>query len=101
LILPYTTRAAHNVDALVTHFLDERRPRPEAVRSLFRALTEASAAILTGTATVYDAPRPYPELKQPGTCWVYFEPYWIAYRRPKAPVIASVFYDESDIPGRF
>jgi hypothetical protein len=100
LILPYTTRAAHNVDALVIHYLNNKRPRPEAVRGLLQALTEASAAILARTATVYDAPRPYPELKQSGAYWVYFEPYWIAYRRPKDPVISSVFYDKSNIPGR-
>jgi hypothetical protein len=100
LILPYTIRAAGLVDALVTHYLEEKK-RPEAVRGLFRALTEASAAIITHTATVYAAPRPYPELKQHGTHWVYMSPYWIAFRRPHDPVISAVFYDEADIPGRF
>ena len=100
MILPYTIRAACHVDALVAHYLDEKK-RPEAVRGLFRALVEASTAILTGTTRVYDAPRPYLELKQRGTYWVYLSPYWIAIRRPRDPVISAVFYDEADIPGRF
>lgn len=103
MILPYTARAASHVEELVSHFLDGKKiaPRPEAVRCLLGALSEASAAIATGTATVYDAPRPYPQLKQQGTHWVYFPPYWVAYRRPHDPVISAVFYDEADIPGRW
>jgi hypothetical protein len=66
LILPYTIRAAGHVDALVSHYLDKKK-RPEAVRRLFQKFTEASTAIGAGNATTYDAPRPYPELKQHGT----------------------------------
>ena len=100
MILPYTARAAGHVDSLVTHYLEEKK-RPEAVGGLLRALTEASAAILARRARLYDAPRPYPELKQHGTYWVYSRPYWIAFRRSDNPVISAVFYNEADIPGRF
>jgi plasmid stabilization system protein ParE len=98
-ILPYTVRAASHVDALVTYYLCEK-DRPEAVRSLYRTLEAASEAILAQTATLYDAPRPYPAVCEHGTYWVYFSPYWIAFRRPNNPVISAVFYAAADIPSR-
>ena len=61
----------------------------------------ASCAILDGTATLYPSPRPYPELKEAGAYWVYFPPYWIAFRhRAEQPIISAVLYDNSDMPNR-
>jgi len=99
LILPYTHRAASHVDALVTYYL-YKKGRPEAVRALYRTLEAASVAIMAKTATLYDAPRPYPAVREPGAYWVYFAPYWIAFRRPQNPIISAVFYDAADIPNR-
>jgi len=98
LILPYTIRAASDVDALVEHYLD--KGRPEAVRVLLRSLSTASAAIRAETAINYPAPRPYPAVVRPTWSWVKADSYWIAYRRRPTLAITAVFYDAADIPKR-
>ena len=98
MILPYTTRAAFDVVALASHYLD--KGRPEAVGVLFRSLSTASVAIRDGTATSYPAPRPYPGVARPSWAWVKAGSYWIAYRRRPTLAITAVFFDAADIPGR-
>ena len=99
MILPYTFRAASHVEAMVTHYLYQKQ-RPEAVRNLYKTLGQASDAIIAGTAKVFPAPRPYPSLKEVGTYWVYYPPYWIAFRDRETPIISAVHYDASDMPNR-
>jgi hypothetical protein len=72
--------------------------RPEAVRNLARAIAEASRAIEAGRGI--PAPRPYPELAQPGRAWIHAGRYWFRYALTRPPVILGVFYDAADIPGR-
>jgi len=98
LILPYTARAAVHVDALVAHYLADENP--EAAINLRRQLVAASAAIANGTARTFPHPRPYPQLQEMGAYWVYFPPYWIAFRRPSDPVISAVWYDQANMPER-
>lgn len=98
MILPYTYRAASQVEALAAHYL--RKRRLEAVKNFLAILRDASAAIVAGTTTIYPAPRPYPELLEAGTYWTHFAPYWIAFRNRKGPIISAVLYDTSDMPNR-
>ena len=44
------------------------------------------------------APRPYPQLTQPGRAWIKAGRYWIAYRTEPAPVIEAVFFETANIP---
>jgi hypothetical protein len=46
------------------------------------------------------APRPYPELVQPGRLWLKAGRYWIAYRTHPTPAIVAVFFETANIPGR-
>jgi len=98
LILPYTTRAARDVVALISHYIEKERP--EAVGVLFRSLSNASAAIRAGTAASLPAPRPYPAVTRPTWVWMKAGSYWVAYRRRPSLAITAVFYDTADIPGR-
>jgi plasmid stabilization system protein ParE len=98
LILPYTTRAARDVVALISHYID--KGRPEAVGVLFRALSNASAAIRAGTAASLPAPRPYPAVVRPTWVWMKAGSYWVAYRRRPTMAITAVLHEAADIPGR-
>jgi len=54
--------------ALISHYID--KGRPEAVGVLFRALSNASAAIRAETAASLPAPRPYPAVVRPTWVWM-------------------------------
>ena len=57
----------------------EERDRPEAAR-LRNALTAAWEKITTSPGAGLRAPRPYPQLAQPGRSWLKSGRYWIGYR---------------------
>ena len=63
------------------------------------ALREAARSIETTPGL--PAPKPYPELAEPGQAWTHAGRYWISYSTTRPPVIETVFYDEADISGRF
>ena len=65
-----------------------------------RALAEAEAKIERAPGGGLTAPRPYPQLGRPGRAWIKAGRYWIVYTTTSPPVIAGVFYDTADIPGR-
>ena len=77
-----------------------RLERPEAGLSLIRAIDEAMTRIERNPGDGLPAPRPYPDLAQPGERWIKVKRYWIAYSVTSSPEIRTVFYDAADIPGR-
>jgi plasmid stabilization system protein ParE len=78
----------------------EHRERPEAIIRLMAAVAEASRRIEANPEVGLPAPRPYPQLARPGRAWVKVGRYWISYTATQPPVIAAVFYETADIPGR-
>ena len=97
-MIPYTLRAARQVDDLLTHYLSLERP--EAMSNLLGALREASSLIEADPTAGEVAPRPYPFLARPGRFWVKSGRYWIGYRRKPVLAIFAVFYDTANIPAR-
>jgi hypothetical protein len=43
---------------------------------------------------------PYPHVARPGRAWIKAGRYCIAYNTAHPPVIAAVFYETANIPGR-
>jgi len=86
------------VRALQRHY--EELGRPAASRGLATALESAWDAIAANPSGSLPAPRPYPQLAQPGERWIKSGRYWIVYSETPPPVIAGVFFKTSDIPGR-
>jgi plasmid stabilization system protein ParE len=97
-LIDLTALAQRQVAALRKNYEDKQRP--EAMRALIAAILAASDSIEADPAAGLSAPRPYPELARPRRLWVKAGRYWVAYRTTKPPVIAAVFYDAADIPGR-
>ena len=64
------------------------------------ALEDASRRIEANPAAGLVAPRPYPHVARPGRAWIKAGRYWIAYNTAHPPVIAAVFYETANIPGR-
>jgi plasmid stabilization system protein ParE len=96
-LIALTPEAARQVEALERFFAD--RQRPQALRNLGHALAEASLIIANAPERGLPAPRPYPDLAALGLSWLKRGRYWIAYD-PAALVIAGVFFETDDIPGR-
>ena len=94
----YSVEATLQLDALQAHY--EALDRIEATRNLDRALDEAEQRIETRPEAGFAAPRPYPELAEPGEAWIKAGRYWIGYTRAEPPVIFAVFHETVDIPGR-
>ncbi len=92
----FTAEALARIAALRRHY--NAKGRPEAARNLTKALRQAMQLINAGKGL--PAPRPYPELAQPGRAWTHAGCYWIRYATSKPVVILAVFYDEADIPSR-
>lgn len=91
-------RAKSDVAALARDF--RRKNRPEAIRNLLAALSEAMKQIANNPNGSKAAPRSYPGLARPGAAWMKVGRYWFGYSRDDPPVITAVFYDAADIPGR-
>ena len=96
-MIPLSPEASAQLDAL-EHFYVAKQ-RPQAIRNLAHALAEASLIIANAPERGLPAPRPYPELVMLGLTWVKRGRYWIAYDAT-VPIIAGVFFDTDDIPGR-
>ncbi len=98
-VIALSRQAELHIDALREHF--ERLDRPEAIRNLTDALTQASSRIETRPRAGQDAPRPYPSLKSLGLLWTKAGSYWFAYLIGEVgPIIAGVFHETADIPNR-
>jgi len=97
-LIEYTPEAAGHVDALLQHY--EERQRDGAARALLAAHEAAERKIARDPFAGLSAPRPYPHLAKPGRAWVKSGRYWIAYSIASPPVIAGVFFETSNIPGR-
>jgi len=96
-VIALSPEATAHVSAL-KNFYSERQ-RPQALRNLSHALATASLIILNAPERGMIAPRPYPKLADFGFLWLKSGRYWVAYD-PKGPVIAGVFFETDDIPGR-
>jgi plasmid stabilization system protein ParE len=97
-LIALTPEARQHVRALRAYY--EERERLEAARALRNALTAAWEKITTSPAAGLPAPRPYPQLAQPGRLWLKSGRYWIAYRTQPTPTIVGVFFETANIPGR-
>jgi plasmid stabilization system protein ParE len=97
-LIGFTARAARQFRELRQYYEDLERP--EAVRALIAALEQASRKIEANPEAGVAAPRPYSQLARPGRAWVKSGRYWIAYNVTHPPVIAAVFYETANIPGR-
>ena len=97
-LIEYTPEAARQVDALLQRY--EERQRGSAARALAAALGAAERKIEHDPAGGLPAPRPYPQLAKPGRKWIKSGRYWIAYNTTSPPVIAGVFFETANIPGR-
>lgn len=97
-MIELTPRTQRQVRELSTAYTELERP--EAVRNLIGAVTEAAGRIERNPAAGLPAPRPYPTLARPGQAWVKAGPYWIRYSLTSPPVITGVFHERADIPGR-
>ena len=74
--------------------------RANAIRNLVTAVRSAADRIARDPMKGLPAPRPYPDLARPGRTWVKSGVYWIAYRIDGEPIIAGIFHEAADIPGR-
>jgi plasmid stabilization system protein ParE len=97
-LIGFTARAVRQLRALRQHYED--RQRPEAIIRLMAAVAEASRKIEANPEAGLAAPRPYPQLARPGRASLKVGRYWISYTTTRPPVIAAVFYETADIPGR-
>jgi plasmid stabilization system protein ParE len=97
-LIGFAPRAVRQVDELRRHY--DSQERYEATDALEAALAEAMRKIEANPAAGLPAPRPYPQLARPGRAWVKAGRYWIAYRTAPRLIIASVFFETSNIPGR-
>ena len=97
-MIDYTDEALQHVRALHRHY--DALDRDTAIRSLMRSLADAEARIERTPGAGLPAPRPYPQLARPGRAWIKSGRYWIVYATTTPPIIAGVFYDAADIPGR-
>ena len=97
-MIEYAPEATRQVDDLLRHY--EERQRDGAARALLAALHEAERRIERDPAAGLPAPRSYPQVARPGRAWVKAGRYWIVYTITDPPVIAAVFFETANIPGR-
>ena len=90
--------AERQLAALLRHYT--RIGRSEAKQNLITVIDQAVERIARDPSAGLPAPRPYPDLTQPGRAWIAVGSYWIAYGTTNPPVILAVFYATADIPGR-
>ena len=96
-MIELSPEASRHIAAIRKHYLS--RERPEALRNLAIALSEASATIERDPAAGLSAPRPYPQLAKAQRLWLHVRRYWIAYSMTPLRIVA-VFYDAANIPKR-
>jgi len=97
-LVDFSPRALRQIDELREHY--DRQERYEATDALEAALAEAVRKIEANPASGLPAPRPYPQLVRPGRARVKAGRYWVAYRTAPRLIIAAVFFETSNIPGR-
>ncbi len=97
-MIHYTRRALRQIADLRAHY--DGLQRYEATDALQAALHEAERKIEANPALGLPAPRPYPQLARPGLWWVKAGRYWVAYGTTRKLIIAAVFYETANIPGR-
>jgi plasmid stabilization system protein ParE len=97
-LIALTPEATRHVRALYAYY--EEHDRPEAARALRNAVTAAWEKIATSPGAGLPAPRPYPQLAQPGRAWLKSGRYWIGYRTQPTTAIVAVFFETANIPGR-
>jgi plasmid stabilization system protein ParE len=97
-LIALTPEARRHVRALNAHY--EERDRPDEARALRNALNAAWEKITTSPGAGLPAPRPYPQLAQPGRAWLKSGRYWIAYRTQPTTAIVAVFFGTANSPGR-
>ena len=97
-MIALTPEATRHVRALYAYY--EEHDRPEAARALRNAVTAAWEKIATSPGAGLPAPRPYPQLAQPGRAWLKSGRYWIGYRTQPTTAIVAVFFETANIPGR-
>lgn len=97
-MVEYLPGALRQVDDLLQHYED--RQRDGAARALLAALQAAERRIDEQPDAGLPAPRPYPQLAQPGRLWLKSGRYWVAYRTLPTPAIVAVFFETANIPGR-
>ncbi len=97
-MIHYTRRALRQITDLREHY--DGLERYEATDALEAALHEAERRIEANPAVGLPAPRPYPRLARAGVSWVKAGRYWVAYRTTPRVIIAAVFYETANIPGR-
>jgi len=97
-LIEYTPEALRQIDALLQHY--EAQQRDGAAHALLTALEQAERRIECDPSAGLAAPRPYPQLTQADRVWVKSGRCWIAYNISTPPVIAAIFFETSNIPGR-
>ncbi len=97
-MIGFTRKAVEQLEALRQHY--EAHNRPEALRKLDTAVSEAMEKIERNPMAGLAAPRPYPSLAQPGAAWIKAGRYWVLYSISQPPVIAGIFYEAANIPRR-
>jgi hypothetical protein len=97
-LIEYTPEATRQVYAWLQHY--EERQRDRAALALLAAREKSERKIERDPSVGRPAPRPYPQLARTGRAWIRSGRYWIAYDTTSPPVIAGVFFETSNIPGR-
>ena len=97
-MIALSPKAQADVRGLARAYAD--RGRGNAVRNLAVVVARAGERIERDPGAGLAAPRPYPHLVQAGRRWLKEGAYWIAYATTEPPVIAGVFHERADIPGR-
>jgi plasmid stabilization system protein ParE len=96
--------AAAQVEAIAESYAHEtatRATRPEAVRKLREAVTEAVAALLTGRIVRRRYPAIYEEMALAGEEWLRVHRYWFGYVRDgDQAVVFAVLEATGDMPAR-
>jgi plasmid stabilization system protein ParE len=91
----YTRRAERQIDKLTERY--EEQGRDAALVNLRRAIREAESRIEKAPDDGASAPRPYPELAQPGMAWIKAGRYWFRYTITQPLTITAIVFDTSDI----
>lgn len=97
-MIEYAPEALRQVETLLRYY--EERQRDGAARALLTALENAERLIEHNPSAGLAAPRPYKWLARPGRAWLKSGRYWITYTTATPPVIAAVFFETANIPGR-